>query len=109
MRSSRITTNEIAPYGGRIIDSLHGDIVGSDQVVEIVEEGRANQVAYVAKLDRTSREDDGDRFASDAGGVSELVALDVQVALTFAEGCAGGTPSLETLGMGNVDRNGVDG
>ena len=109
LRSSGIAANKVTPDGSRVVDPLHGDIVRSDQVVEIVEEGRANQIANVAKLDRTSREDDGDRFASNAGHIGELVSPHIPVVLTFAERCTGGACLFEGSGTWHVDWDGADG
>ena len=109
LRSSRITANKITTNGGRIVYSLHGNILCSDQIAEMVEERRADDRANVAELDGTPCKNDGDRLASNAGDVGELVTLNIQVVLSFAEGCAGGACPLEALGMGHVDWDGADG
>ena len=107
--SSRVTTHQIASNGSGIVYSLHGDIVCSDQLVEMVEERRANKRANVAELDGAPCENDSDRLASDPGDISELVALDIPIVLPSGDGSAGGARLFEASIKGEVDRYGASG
>ena len=106
--SSRVTANQITANGSRIVYTLHSNIVCSNQFGEMVEERRANIQANVTELNRTPCENDGDRLASNASDISELIALDIPVILSFADGCTGGACLLVISSMGNVDGGGAD-
>ncbi len=87
---------------------MYSDVVCSDQFGKVIEERRAYQITNVAGLDGTSRVNDGDRLASNAGNLSELVTLNVPVVLAFAEGCAGRPCLLQALCIGEIDWDGTD-
>lgn len=108
LRSSGIAANQITTNGGRIVYPLHDNVLRSDQIVEMVEERRANKRANVAELESTPCKNDGDRLASNAGDFTELVTLNIPVVLSFAEGCTGGACPLEFLGMGDVEWDGAN-
>ena len=103
MGPSRVTTYQIASNGSGIVYSLHGDIICSDQLVEMVKERRANKRANVAELDGTPCENDSDRLASNPGDISELVALDISIVTPSGDGSAGGAR------LCDADWNGANG